>query len=373
MKAQQTDNSGEDRPQLADISPQALAELFARQGIPPWRARQVLDWRDKGVLDPRAMTNLPGALQGVLPRLLTCTPFREAARPVSRDGTRKYLLEITSGPRAGKRVETVFIPEQKRGTVCISSQIGCTLACPFCCTGSQPFAGNLSGAEIVAQLLHVIGDLRADPPPAGLHPRVTHIVFMGMGEPLSNERGVHHALRVILGRMAISRRRVTLSTSGLIHAIERLGKAFPVNLAVSLHAADDALRDRLVPVNRTFPLARLRRALDGWPLAAQRHITLEYVMLDGVNDRDCDIEALAAFVDRRRERVNLIRYNPHPASDLRGSSPERIDAFAAALTARGIRTTVRRSRGDDIMAACGQLNSASPRSNPPGIGRQEAP
>ncbi len=345
-------------PQLTDIPLDALEATLREQGHPAWRARQILDWRDKGVLDPAEMRNLPASLRAQLPQWITCAPFTLIQRLCSRDGTRKYLLRIADGPLKGKRVETVFIPEAERGTVCVSSQVGCTLSCPFCCTGSQPFDGNLSGALIVAQIFAVMDDLRQNPPATGDCNRVTHVVFMGMGEPLSNERGVHDALTTLMQQLTISRRRITVSTSGLVHGISRLGATHPVNLAISLHAAEDRLRDRLVPVNRTFPLARLRAALAAYPLPAQRHITLEYVMLAGVNDREEDVKALASFVHRGRERVNLIRYNPHPASCFSGSSPEKVDQFARALGALGIRTTVRRSRGEDIMAACGQLNSS---------------
>ena len=342
---------------LAAIQLGTLQALLQQHGQAPWRAKQIIDWRNKGVLDPAAMHNLPSALRTALPDWLICNPFTPITRQQSVDGTRKYLLQLTSGSNVGKRIETVFIPESERGTVCISSQVGCPLDCPFCCTGSQPFDGNLAGHEIIAQILHVMHDLRQHPLDDSMSNRVTHVVFMGMEEPMSNERGLHAALKVLLEGINISRRRITVSTSGLVHGIERLGATHPVNLAISLHAASNPLRDQLVPINRTFDLSRLRQTLNRFPLPAQRHITLEYVMLAGINDRSEDIEALAAFVNRGRERVNLIRYNPHPASHFTGSSSAQIDAFAHQLTARGIRTTVRRSRGDDIMAACGQLNS----------------
>ncbi|MDQ6963391.1 MAG: 23S rRNA (adenine(2503)-C(2))-methyltransferase RlmN, partial [Mariprofundales bacterium] len=347
------------RSALATITQPGLATILQQHHIPAWRAKQIIDWRNRGVIDPHAMHNLPATLQEQLVCWLNCTPLTVINTQQSIDGTRKYLLQLTSGSNRGKLIESVFIPETERGTICISSQVGCPLECPFCCTGSQPFDGNLTGDEIVSQILLVMDDLRHHPPDADLCSRATHIVFMGMGEPMSNQQGVHAALSTILNELTISRRRVTISTSGLVHGIKRLGDAYPVNLAISLHAALDPLRDQLVPINRTFPLAELRTALDQFPLAAQRHITLEYVMLAGVNDRDEDIEALTAFVNKQRERVNLIRYNPHPASDFTGSSAEKIDRFAHALTANKIRTTVRRSRGDDIMAACGQLKSSN--------------
>ncbi|MDQ6951592.1 MAG: 23S rRNA (adenine(2503)-C(2))-methyltransferase RlmN [Mariprofundales bacterium] len=346
---------------LATASLAELRTLLDQHGAPAFRAQQILDWRNKGVVNPEEMRNIPNALREKLAEWCLCDPLTLITRQQSADGTRKYLLQLDQGKCIGKRVECVFIPEPERGTVCISSQVGCTLDCPFCCTGSQPFDGNLAGHEIVAQVLMVMADLRRDPLPVSLSAnRVSHIVFMGQGEPMSNEKGVHDTLKTLLDQLNISRRRITLSTSGLVHGITRLGAKYPVNLAISLHAANDALRDQLVPINRTFPLAQLRQVLDNYPLPAQRHITLEYVMLAGVNDREEDIAALARFVNRGRERVNLIHYNPHPASDFTGSSSDHINTFAAALTNRGIRTTVRRSRGDDIAAACGQLNSSTP-------------
>jgi len=342
-----------------------LASLMNTAGQPAFRARQVLDWRNKGVLDPDGMRNLPADLRAWLREHLVCNPLEQVSRLVSKDGTRKYAFRLMRGRLAGQVVETVFIPDAARGTVCVSSQAGCVLDCPFCHTGTQGFRGNLSGGEIVAQVLAVMRDLRADPPPAGIHGAVTHIVYMGMGEPLANEAGVHASLAILLADdgLHLSRRRITVSTSGLLPQIERLGAAFPVNLAISLHAARDALRDELVPVNRKYPLAGLRACLDAFPLGRQRHITLEYVMLDGVNDTEADIAALARFTRPHRERVNLIRFNPWPGSPYRGTPMQRMNAFAQALINKGIRATVRRSRGDDIMAACGQLKaSLNPRS-----------
>ncbi|RMH59288.1 MAG: radical SAM protein, partial [Zetaproteobacteria bacterium] len=200
-------------------------------------------------------------------------------------------------------------------------------------------------------------DLRADPLPREYRNEVTHIVYMGMGEPLANEHGVHQSLALLLDEFGFSRRRITVSTSGMVPQIERLGLRLPVNLAISLHAATDALRDRLVPINRKYPLAMLRNCLDAYPLGKQRHITLEYVMLEGVNDRNRDVRALLEFVHPGRERINLIQFNPYPGSPYSGSSKEHMNAFAQRLISKGIRATVRRSRGEDIMAACGQLKA----------------
>jgi 23S rRNA (adenine2503-C2)-methyltransferase len=342
---------------LPTIALQTLQETIVSAGFPKWRAKQILDWRNKGVLDPDAMGNLPIDLKKqALPKLLICTPLRMVERLCSQDGTRKYLFELASG----KRVESVFIPEESRGTVCVSSQVGCVLDCPFCYTGTQGFEANLTAGEIVAQILMVKQDLAQEPLPPELHSDVTHVVYMGMGEPLANEAGVHESLAALMSEegLQLSRRRITVSTSGLVPQIGRLGEQHPVNLAISLHAAIDALRDELVPINRKYPLATLRQGLDAYPLPKQRHITLEYVMLAGVNDRDEDLEALARFVNRHRERVNLISFNPYPGNPYEGTPKPAMDAFAKRLISKGIRATVRRSRGQDIMAACGQLKAA---------------
>jgi len=342
---------------LPGLSLAELETLMAELGQPRFRARQVRDWLVKGICNPDAMRNLPASLRRALAERLTCEPLILARRQTSADGTRKYLFRLARGGM----VESVLIPEASRATVCISSQVGCVLDCPFCHTGTQAFETNLTAGEIVAQILAVKRDLADDPLPAGMHGKLTHVVYMGMGEPLANERAVHASLALLLDGQGLnfSRRRVTLSTSGLVPRIERLGARFPVNLAISLHAATDDLRDRLVPINRKYPLARLRQCLDAWPLGPQRHITLEYVMLAGVNDREEDLRALARFVRPGRERVNLIRFNPWPDAPWEATPRDRMNAFAQALIAKGIRATVRRSRGDDIMAACGQLKAAN--------------
>ena len=336
----------------------ALQSCLAAWGEPAYRGRQILGWRNKGVLEPQDMRNLPAGLRNRMQSELDCQPLQLVQRQQSVDGTRKYLFVL----RSGKAIETVFIPEPERGTVCVSSQVGCVFDCPFCHTGTQRFEANLTAGEIVAQVLAVKADLQREPVPGYAEADVTHVVYMGMGEPLANEAGVHESLAVLLDAeegLGLSRRRVTVSTSGLIPQIERLGAAYPVNLAVSLHAATDALRDVLVPINRKYPLAQLRQCLNDYVVGRQRHITLEYVMLDGVNDRDEDLTALARFVRPDRERVNLISFNPYPGSPYRATPRDRMDAFAQGLIRLGIRATVRRSRGQDIMAACGQLKSAS--------------
>jgi len=354
-----TDQPSPSEIQLPALSSEALTHLIQSWNQPAYRARQILDWRNKGETNPDAMGNIPQALKELLKSNVVCQPLRLIRREVSNDGTRKYVFALKRHRFAGKMVESVFIPEESRGTVCISSQVGCVLDCPFCHTGTQAFEANLSAGEIIAQILAIKSDLQSEPMPEGLHGQVTHIVYMGMGEPLANEDSLHESLSALMSEdgLNISRRRITVSTSGLVPQIKRLGEVHPVNLAISLHAATDALRDVLVPINQKYPLAQLRQCLDEYPLATQRHLTLEYVLLAGVNDRDEDLKALVAFVNPERERVNLIQFNPYPGSPYRGSSRDHMRKFAQSLISKGIRATVRRSRGQDIMAACGQLKA----------------
>ncbi len=346
-------------PQLAALSLAELKEQVESWGEPGYRAKQILSWRNKGVLNPDEMKNIPEVLRQKMREHLICEPLELVQRQCSNDGTRKYLFKTTSGRMAGKLVESVFIPDEKRGTVCVSSQVGCVLDCPFCYTGTQGFDGNLSTGEIIGQILAVKHDLLTEPVSRELHTSVTHIVYMGMGEPLANESALHESLHILMNAdgLNLSQRRITVSTSGLVPQINRLGEAYPVNLAISLHAATDEQRDLLVPINRKYPLKELRHCLDSYPLAAQRHITLEYVMLKGVNDQPEDIEALTRFVNRQRERINLISFNPYPGNPYEGSSKNHMNEFAKHLISKGIRATVRRSRGQDIMAACGQLKA----------------
>lgn len=346
-------------PQLAALSLNEVQDLMKTWKQPAFRARQVLDWCHKGVLDPDAMQNIPAALRAILKAELLCEPLRLIRRQKSEDGTRKYVFALKRPSVSEKMVESVFIPEEKRGTVCISTQVGCVLDCPFCYTGTQAFETNLTAGEIIAQILAIKADLHADPVAEELHQETTHIVYMGMGEPLANEVGLHGSLGLLMAEdgLKLSRRRITVSTSGLVPQIERLGAAYPVNLAISLHAATDDLRHQLVPINRKYPLQSLRMCLNAFPMGKQRHITLEYVMLKGVNDRNEDLQALADFVNPDRERVNLIQFNPYPGSPYQGSSKQHMSQFAQQLISKGIRATVRRSRGQDIMAACGQLKA----------------
>ena len=356
-----TEATHQDRPELAAISLSELQSLLKSRGQPAFRAKQVIDWRNKGILNPDEMTNIPAALRDLLNEAVRCESLRLVRRECSVDGTRKYVFALNRERAAGKMVESVLIPESSRGTVCISSQVGCVLDCPFCHTGTQAFEANLTAGEILAQVLMIKADLRRDPLIDELHNEVTHIVYMGMGEPLANETGLHESLQMLLADdgLKLSRRRITVSTSGLVPQINRLGEAFNVNLAISLHAATDQLRDELVPINNKYKLKLLRDCLNRYTLGKQRHITLEYVLLKGCNDRDEDIQALIDFVNPERERVNLIQFNPYPGTPYEGSSKEHMSRFAQHLISKGIRATVRRSRGDDIMAACGQLKAAT--------------
>jgi len=341
--------------ELSIISLPAMQELVRSLGFPAFRAQQILDWRNKGMLDPLTMPNIPKNVRQAVADVVGTPPLTLVKREYSRDGTRKYLFAL----REGGHVETVMIPERKRITVCISSQVGCVLDCPFCFTGRQKFEKNLSAAEIVAQVWMVTADLLQEPVGHSIADHPTHLVYMGMGEPLANEEGLHGSLAFFLAEdgLHISRRRITVSTSGLLPQITRLGKIHPVNLAISLHAANNAKRDVLVPINKKHPLEELRHVLDAYPLPEQRYITLEYVMLAGVNDQNEDLQALVRFVRAKREFVNLIHFNPHPGSEYTATTPDAMDEFATRLMARGMRATVRRSRGEDIMAACGQLNA----------------
>jgi 23S rRNA (adenine2503-C2)-methyltransferase len=337
---------------------QALEQQCVDWGQKPFRARQLLRWiHQRGVDDFDAMTDLAHDFRRVLAERACIEAPAVLADHESADGTRKWLLDVGSG----NAVETVFIPETDRGTLCVSTQAGCAVNCLFCSTGKQGFARNLRADEIVAQVWHAKRSLeRSNLSRQGASEAraITNVVFMGMGEPLQNYAATLTALRLLLDDHAygLSRRRVTVSTSGVVPMIDRLREDCPVALAVSLHAPDDALRDRLVPLNRKYPLAELMGACRRYLERAPRDfITFEYVMLDGINDSDAHAEALLECVRAVPCKFNLIPFNPFPNSGLRRSPDERIRAFAQRLIDAGIVTTVRRTRGDDIDAACGQL------------------
>jgi len=336
---------------LLDFDLQGLSAWFGEIGEKPFRAKQVLRWlHQHGAENFGQMTDLAKSLRASLEERAEIRPPRLIAEQAAADGTRKFLLEV--GP--GNRVETVFIPESGRGTLCVSSQVGCALECGFCSTGRQGFNRNLTVAEIVGQLWWANKALGA----AKGERIISNVVLMGMGEPLLNFDNLVAALSLMLDDHAygLSRRRVTVSTSGIVPAMDRLREAMPVALAVSLHAPDDDLRDQLMPINRKYPLQALmaacRRYLDSAP---RDFITFEYVLLDGVNDRPEQARALLELTREVPCKFNLIPFNPFPDSGFRRSKPEAVRRFAALLMEGGIVTTTRKTRGEDIDAACGQL------------------
>lgn len=343
---------------LLDFDADALTAWFAQLGEKPFRARQVLRWMHRfGVDDFEQMSDVAKLLRARLAALAEIrgpAPLRDTT---AADGTRKWLLDVGGG----NAVETVFIPEANRGTLCVSTQVGCALECSFCSTGKQGFNRNLTTAEIIGQLWHANRMLGAVKRPgvgdAGERV-ISNVVLMGMGEPLANYDNVVAALRLMLDDNAygLSRRRVTVSTAGLVPAIDRLREDLPVALAVSLHAPNDALRERLVPINRKYPLAELmaacRRYLEKSP---RDFVTFEYVMLDGVNDSEQHARELLTLVRDVPCKFNLIPFNPFPASGFKRSPAQRVRRFAEILMQAHIVTTTRKTRGEDIDAACGQL------------------
>ncbi|MCZ2104493.1 MAG: 23S rRNA (adenine(2503)-C(2))-methyltransferase RlmN [Burkholderiales bacterium] len=343
---------------LLDLDHDALVAFCGQLGEKPFRATQLFRWiHQRGVRDFGQMTDLAKSLREKLKDHAYVVAPPVAREHVSRDGTVKWLFDVGRN----NAIETVFIPEDDRGTLCVSSQAGCAVGCRFCSTGHQGFSRHLTVGEIVGQLWWAEHALRKR---LGTEERVvTNVVFMGMGEPLNNYPALVPALRIMLDDHAygLSRRRVTVSTSGVVPMIDRLAADCPVALAISLHAPTDALRDTLVPLNRKFPLADLlgaaRRYLDHAP---RDFITFEYCMLDGVNDQPEHARQLVRLVRDARWaglscKFNLIPFNPFPQSGLKRSPDGAIAAFAQELTDAGIVTTVRKTRGDDIDAACGQL------------------
>jgi 23S rRNA (adenine2503-C2)-methyltransferase len=331
--------------------PRAELEAFVaeRLGAKPFRARQLMKWiYRRGVADFALMSDLAKDFRTALEGVATLRVPQIMTRQMSSDGTVKWLLAKDEV----QGIETVYIPEPDRGTLCISSQVGCAMDCSFCATAQQGFNRNLSVAEIVGQVWLAHRELAA----AGR--KITNIVFMGMGEPLANYRNVLPAMRIFLDDMGydLSRRRVTLSTSGLVPQIYRLAEDCNVALAVSLHAPNDALRDELVPINRKHPIAELLTAC--WHYLDQqngRSITFEYVMLDGVNDHPEHARQLGRLLRGRAAKLNLIPFNPFPGSAYRRSPAAAILRFRDLVNEAGVIATIRKTRGDDIDAACGQL------------------
>ena len=348
------------REDIAALSRAELGERLAGMGLPAFRARQLWHWvHRRGATDFDAMTTLARPLRAALAERFVVGRPATAREWRSADGTVKWLFRFADGAEA----ETVFIPEADRGTLCVSSQVGCTLTCAFCHTGTQRLVRNLSAGEIVGQAMAAFDALGAWP--AGLAGRpVTNIVLMGMGEPLYNLDNVAVALRAVADNegIAISRRRITLSTAGVVPEMRRCGLETGVNLAVSLHATTDEVRDALVPINRKYPLAELMAACRAYPgLNNARRITFEYVMLKGVNDSPADARALTRLIAGIPAKINLIPFNPWPGAPYECSPAAAVEAFAGIVMAAGYASPVRAPRGRDIMAACGQLKSASER------------
>ncbi|MEX3582106.1 MAG: 23S rRNA (adenine(2503)-C(2))-methyltransferase RlmN [Burkholderia sp.] len=348
---------------LLDFDAEGLIAYCGSLGEKPFRAKQLQRWiHQYNAADFDGMTDLAKSLREKLKGRATIGMPEITSDHVSSDGTRKWLIDVGNG----NAVETVLIREETRGTLCVSSQVGCAVNCRFCSTGKQGFSRNLSTAEIVGQLRMAEFALRESlgraPGPQGKAERVvTNVVMMGMGEPLLNYSAVVPAMRLMLDDNAygLSRRRVTLSTSGVVPMMDRLGAELPVALAVSLHAPNDAQRDELVPLNKKYPLRELMAACQRYLTVAPRDfITFEYCMLDGVNDTDAHARELLAVTRDVPCKFNLIPFNPFPESRLLRSKNERIKQFSQILIDAGVVTTVRKTRGDDIDAACGQLAGA---------------
>jgi 23S rRNA (adenine2503-C2)-methyltransferase len=336
--------------------PRAQLETFVatRLGAKPFRARQLMKWiYRRGAADFSAMSDLAQDFRAQLAEIAEIAVPEIVTEQASKDGTRKWMLRMDEV----QGIETVYIPEPDRGTLCISSQVGCAMDCSFCATAQQGFNRNLSAAEIVGQVWLAHRELARRSTP-GAADRITNIVFMGMGEPLANYRNVLPAMRIFLDDLGydLSRRRVTLSTSGLVPQIYKLAEECNVALAVSLHAPNDALRDELVPINRKHPIAELLAAC--WHYLDQqngRSVTFEYVMLDGVNDKPEHARQLARLMQGHAAKLNLIPFNVFPGTRYRRSPAAAILRFRDILNDHGVIATTRRTRGDDIDAACGQL------------------
>ena len=342
----------EERLNFFDYDREGLEELFLKLEEPSFRARQVLQWMyHRRVTDIGAMTDLSLALRHRLKRSMSFDLPVITQEQVSIDGTRKWLLQLADG----NRIETVFIPEENRKTLCVSSQAGCALNCAFCATARLGFSRNLTAAEIIGQLWLAEQMLNKDQPGSS---SITNVVMMGMGEPLLNYSAVVIAMRLMLDDLSfgLSRRRVTLSTAGLVPAIDRLAEDCPVSLAVSLHASDDALRDQLVPLNRKYPISTLLDACRRYVRRDSRgQVTFEYIMLEGVNDSAQQAIELCTLLADVPAKVNLIPYNDVSGTGFKASSTTAIEIFRDVLLRAGIMTITRKNRGRDIDAACGQL------------------
>ncbi|MBK5933921.1 23S rRNA m(2)A-2503 methyltransferase [Rhodovulum imhoffii] len=359
----------ESRINLVGLTRPQLAEALKTAGTPDGQVRmrvsQLWQWiYQRGVRDFGEMTNLAKDYRARLADHFTIAVPEVVSRNVSADGTRKYLVRI----QGGHEVEVVYIPETGRGTLCISSQVGCTLTCTFCHTGTQRLVRNLTAAEIVGQIMIARDDLGEWPEP-GRHPKdetrlVSNVVLMGMGEPLYNFDAVRDAMRITMDGegLSLSRRRITLSTSGVVPEIARTATEIGCMLAVSLHATTDTLRNQIVPINRKYNLEKLFEALRAYPkLSNSERITFEYVMLKDINDSDEDARRLVRLIAGIPAKINLIPFNEWPGAPYKRSGWERIEAFADIVYKAGYASPIRTPRGEDIMAACGQLKSATER------------
>ncbi|MEM7669011.1 MAG: 23S rRNA (adenine(2503)-C(2))-methyltransferase RlmN [Pseudomonadota bacterium] len=360
--------SVEGRPSLVGLTREGLARVLREIGIPEKQIRmrvgQVWQWiYQKGVTEFDEMTNLAKGIRQDLSAAFVLSRPEIVTRQISEDGTRKYLLRIAGG----HEVEAVYIPEEDRGTLCVSSQVGCTLTCTFCHTGTQKLVRNLMVSEIVNQILVCrddLGEWSKAGEPTKKRRRLSNIVLMGMGEPLYNTDNVRDAMKIAMDGegLSLSRRRITLSTSGVVPEIHRAGEEIGVLLAISLHATTDELRNVLVPINRKYPLDQLLAACRSYPrLSNSERITFEYVMLKDVNDSDADARRLIKLISGIPAKINLIPFNPWPGSQYERSDRERIAAFGDIVNRAGYASPVRTPRGEDILAACGQLKSATER------------
>ena len=342
-----------DRTNLLGLDLQAMEAFFVEIGEKPFRARQLLQWiHQYQITDFAEMSNLSKALREKLATIAEIRVPEVMHEHISADGTRKWVIRMDGN----NAIETVFIPEAGRGTLCVSSQVGCALTCTFCSTAQQGFNRNLTAAEIVAQLWIANRALNKDPKGNRV---VTNVVMMGMGEPLANYANVVSAMNLMRDDYGygISWRRVTLSTSGMVPMIDKLKQDCPVSLAISLHAANDELRSQIIPLNDKYPIAELLAACKRYVEGGQqrRHITVEYVMLAGINDSAQDAKDLIRILKDLPTKINLIPFNPFPGTDYRCSSRNVIEKFKQQLMDAGLVVTVRKTRGDDIVAACGQL------------------
>lgn len=349
-----------DQENIIGLSREEIGDRLLNLGLQKFRNGQVWHWLyHKGATSFEEMTTLSKKVRAQLGQTFSIKRPMVGEKQTSSDGTIKWLLKFEDGAKA----ETVFIPEEDRGTLCISSQVGCTLNCSFCHTGTQRLVRNLSSSELVGQILIALDELSAWPSAQVGRP-LTNIVLMGMGEPLYNLENVIKALKIIMDNegISISKRRITLSTSGIVPEFNRCGLETDVNLAISLHAVTDEVRDILVPINKRYPIKELMSACREYPgVSNSRRITFEYVMLKGINDSTSDARALIKLMEGIPAKINLIPFNPWPGSPYECSEKKQIEEFAKIVLKAGYPSPVRTPRGNDILAACGQLKSASVR------------